>query len=181
MKYSYPLLLSVLCILVVGIFIFISLSNKSANPPTSQIPEPTSEPKMSDISDIKEKSKETTAINNPPVDENESATSAPSGNTPKINCDTATLQRAIDSAESGSTIACKSGTWTWDDTINIAKPIVLIGSGRENTIIKNDTGTLIAISGTRGDLVRVSGFRFNSSLTENEQSNIVSIAGPATK
>ena len=86
---------------------------------------------------------------------------------------------AVANSSNGDTVNVPAGSATWNSTLNLGtKAISLIGAGSGSTIITNGVGCLIKSNNTGSNIVRISGFRFNSS---DNQTPIVSFAGPSYK
>jgi len=57
-----------------------------------------------------------------------------------INCDQATLQNAINNANSGDTITCNAGSWVWTTPVTVTnKSLRIVGAGIDQTNITGNT------------------------------------------
>jgi hypothetical protein len=92
------------------------------------------------------------------------------------SCSYADVSAAISTALPGDTVSVPAGSCSWGSTVVIGKAIRVIGAGKGATIITNTVGTLVTISGTQNNFVRLSGFTFNNA---DGQTPIVLIVGPA--
>src|SRR4029077_4545909 len=95
------------------------------------------------------------------------------------SCPYADVLAAVALAANGDTVQVPAGTATWNLTLDLGpKAIELIGAGSASTFITNGVGNLIKSNNTGNNLVRISGFRFNSS---DNQYPIISFSGPSYK
>ena len=101
-----------------------------------------------------------------------------------IDCDSTTLQSAIDAASDGGTITCKAGAFSWTGNVTVpdTKGLKLVGAGTSL-----DTGTVITLNGayaltvetsSTNSQVTISNFRFIK--TEATVLGMIKMRGDAT-
>jgi hypothetical protein len=98
--------------------------------------------------------------------------------------DYASVSTCVTNAVNGDTINISSGTATWTSTLSWnTKGISLIGAGQGVTVITNNVGTstgatLIQVSSTGNNFIRISGFTINGT---DDQEPVIEMIGPIYK
>jgi hypothetical protein len=93
-------------------------------------------------------------------------------------CSYADVNSAVAASITGDTVNVPGGSCTWSSNLLIDKGINVIGAGKGVTVITNAVGTVVTISKTQSNPVRLSGFTFNN---VDGQTPIVAIVGPSFK